>query len=115
MCLRCLTVFDNEDDCKNHTNTYDAQTTIEYAQPGERVGFQKVRSLYFHPFIAFLDFESFNKKLDSNNDPHQIATQHPFAYKYILVQGWPNRGSRATCGSLTFNMWLVEDFVKVEI
>ena len=32
-----------------------------------------------------------------------------------LEQGWPNHGLRATCGSLTFNMRLVEDFVKVEI
>ena len=64
MCLRCLTVFDKKkDDCKCHTNTCNVQTTIEYAQPGERVGFQKVKSLYPHPLVAFLDFESFSKKL----------------------------------------------------
>ena len=62
-------------DCKNHTNTCNAQTTVEYAQPDECAGFQKAKSSFF----AFLDFESLIKNY-TNNDPHQIAT-----YKYILV------------------------------
>ena len=86
LCFRCLTIFEKEEDCNNHTSNCSAQTTIEYAQPGERVGFQKVNSLYPHPYVCFLDFESFNQKLDSNNvNSQQVATQHAFAYKYCLI------------------------------
>ena len=82
----CLTVFEKEEDCSNHTSICNAQTTIEYAQLGECAGFQKAKSLYPHPYVAFLDFESFNKKLDGNNiNSQQIATQHAFAHKYSLI------------------------------
>ena len=62
------------------------KTTIEYAQPGERVGFQKFRSLYPHPYACFADFESLNKKLpDDNKNSQQVATQHAIEYKYSIV------------------------------
>ena len=86
LCSRCLTIFDNEDDCNNHTSSSSAQTTIQYAEPGEHVGFQKFKSLYPHPYVCFLDFESLNKKVDNPiAQQQQVATQHPFAYKHCLV------------------------------
>ena len=86
LCSRCLTIFDNEDDCNNHTSNCSAQTTIQYVEPGERVGFQKFKSLYPHPYVCFLDFESLNKKVDSNNTiSQQVAMQHGFGYKYCLI------------------------------
>ena len=43
-------------------------------------------SLYPHPYVCFLDFESLNKKVDSNNTiSQQVATQHAFGYKYCLI------------------------------
>ena len=81
-----LAIFDSEDDCDNHTSNCSGQTTIQYAEPGERVGFQK--SLYPQPYVCFLDFESLNKKVDSNNtisQQQQVATQHTFGYKYCLI------------------------------
>ena len=73
-------------DCSNHTLNCNAQTTIEYAQPGERVGFQKFKSFYPHPYVCFTDFESLNKKLpDDNENSQQVATQHAFAYTYSIV------------------------------
>ena len=81
-----MTIFEKEEDCKNHTSECSAQTTIEYAQPGERVGFQKFKSLYPHPYVCFADFESLNKKLDDNNEnSQQVATQHAFGYKYCII------------------------------
>ena len=63
-----------------------AQTTIEYAQPGEQVSFQKYNSLYQQPYVCFTDFESLNKKLPVDNQTsQQVVTQHAFAYKYIIV------------------------------
>ena len=53
MCLRCLTVFKTDEDCRNHTKTCNAQTTIEYAKPGDRVGFKKVNALYPNPIVYF--------------------------------------------------------------
>ena len=86
ICCRCLTISDDEADCNNHTLNCNAQTTIEYAQPGERVCFQKFKSLYPHPYVCFTDFESLNKKLpDDNENSQQVATQHAFAYKYSIV------------------------------
>ena len=88
LCSRCLTIFDNEDDCNNHTSNCNVQTTIQYAEPGERVGFQKFKFLYPHPYVCFLGFESLNKKVDSNNtisQQHQVDTQLVFAYKYCLI------------------------------
>ena len=86
LCSRCLTIFDNEDDCNNHTSNCSAQTTIQYAEPGELVGFQKFKSLYPHSYVCFLDFESLNKKVDNTiPQQQQVATQHSFAYKYCLV------------------------------
>ena len=93
MCLRCLTVFKTDEDCRNHTKSCNAQTTIEYAKPGDRVGFKKVYALYPQPYCVFLDFEYLNKVIDRSNAPQQdqhhhrqIATQHPFAYKYVIVK-----------------------------
>ena len=59
-------------------------TTIEYPNPDNRVTFQKYNSLYPQPFVSFLDFESLNKK-NEDDHPTQIATQHPFAYKYSII------------------------------
>ena len=55
LCSRCLTTFDNEDDYRpnNHSSNCSAQTTIQYAEPGERVGFQKFKSLYPTLMFAF--------------------------------------------------------------
>ena len=36
-----LLFFENNVDCNNHTINCTAETTIEYAQPGEQVSFQK--------------------------------------------------------------------------
>ena len=87
LCSRCLTIFDNEDDCNNHTSNCSAQTTIQYAEPGGRVGFQKFKSLYPHPYVCFSDIESLNKKVDSNNTilQQQVATQHAFGHEYCLI------------------------------
>ena len=62
MCAQCLTIFEKEEDRNNHTLNSSAQTTIEYAQPGEHVGFEKFNSFYPHPYVYLLDFESLNKK-----------------------------------------------------
>ena len=64
-----------------------AQTTIEYAQPGEQVSFQKYNSLYQQSYVCPTDFESLNKKLLAvdNQTSQQAATQHAFTYKYIIV------------------------------
>ena len=86
ICCRCLTIFDDEADCSNHTLNCNAQTTIAYAQPCESVGFQKFKSLYPHSYVCFTDFESLNKKLpDDNENSQQLATQHAFVYKYSIV------------------------------
>ena len=63
-----------------------AQTSIEYTQPEEQVSFQKYNSLYQQPYVCFTDFESLNKKLPVDNQTsQQVAIQHAFAYKYIIV------------------------------
>ena len=86
MCSRCLTIFEDNVDCSNHTINCTSQTTIEYAQPGEQVSFQKYKSLYQHPYVCFTDFESLNKKLPVDNQTsQQVATQHAFAYKYAII------------------------------
>ena len=71
ICYRYLTIFDEEADCSNYTLNCNAQTTIEYAQPGERVGFQKFKSFYPHPYVCFTDLESLNKKLPDDNENSQ--------------------------------------------
>ena len=93
MCLRCLTAFKTDEDCRNHTKSCNSQTAIEYAKPGDRVGFNKVNALYPQPYRVFLDYECLNKVIDRSNAPqqdqhhhHQIATQHPFSYKYVIVK-----------------------------
>ena len=86
VCPRCLTIFENDVDCNNHTTHCTAQTTIEYAKPGEQVSFQKYKSIYQQPYACFTDFEALNKKLPVDNQTsQQVATQHAFAYKYIIV------------------------------
>ena len=92
ICPRCLTIFETDVDCNNHTAHCTAQTTIEYAQPGEQVSFQKYKSLYKQPYACFTDFEALNKKLPVDNQTsQQVATQHAFAYKYIIVNIIDNR------------------------
>ena len=86
ICQRCLTIFEEEGDCNNHSLQCSAQTTIEYAQPGEHLGFQKFKALYPHPYVCFANFEYLNKKFDVNNkNTQQVATQHAFAYKYSII------------------------------
>ena len=53
LCSRCLTIFDNEDDCNKHTSNCSVQTVIQYVELGERVGFQKFKSLYPHLMFTF--------------------------------------------------------------
>ena len=86
ICQQCLTIFEEEEDCNNHTSQCSAQTTIEYAQAGECVGFQKFKALYPDPYVSFADFESLNKELDDNNEnTQQVATQHAFGSKYSII------------------------------
>ena len=81
-----MTVFEEEGDCNNHSVHCTAQTTIEYAQPGEHVGCQKFKALHPHSYVCFTDFESLNNKLpDNNENSQQVATQHAFAYKYSII------------------------------
>ena len=85
--LDVLLFLENNVDCNNHTinctaettieyaqpgeqvrilNLYcTAQTTIEYAQPGEQVSFQKniTYGLINNLMFCFTDFESLNEKL----------------------------------------------------
>ena len=42
ICSWCLAIFENNVDYNNHTINCTAETTIEYAQPGEQVSFQKI-------------------------------------------------------------------------
>ena len=51
MCLRCLTAFKTDEDFQNHTESCNAQTTIEYAKPGDRVGFKKLMLCTPNPIV----------------------------------------------------------------
>ena len=86
ICERCLTSFKEENDSIQHSIYCTAETTVEYPQPGEKLGFQKFKSLYPHPYVAFADFESLNKKVpNEEQNSHQLATQHAFAFKYSII------------------------------
>ena len=48
--------------------------------------FQKFKSLYPHPYVAFADFESLNKKVpNEEQNSQQLAAQHAFAFKYSII------------------------------
>ena len=81
MCLRCLTIFKTDEDCRNHNESGNTQSTIEYAKPGDRVGFKKVNALYPQPYSVFVDFECLNKVIDRSNAPQQ--DQH---HQYVIVK-----------------------------
>ena len=48
--------------------------------------FRSFKSLYPHPYVAFADFESLNKKVpNEEQNSQQLATQHAFAFKYSII------------------------------